>query len=262
MRANNKVRKYLIKLLQHYADRAGVLVIQKWRVDGYLLAQRLKRVFNEYAIDCCLDVGANVGQYRDFLREEVDYKGLIISYEPDPASFKILEERKKNDDNWVVFNCALGDENSMLELNIMKSSVFNSFLSPDSSNTEYYKKHNAIAGKVRIQSKRLDSEFRELAHAHGVKNVFMKMDTQGYDLKVFEGAEACLDLIRGVQTEISVMPLYKNIPLIDESIAAFREKGYEVSGMYSLSESRFPHALEFDCIFLPKGCGVTLGTHE
>jgi Methyltransferase FkbM domain len=82
--------------------------------------------------------------------------------------------------------------------------------------------------------------------------VFLKLDTQGYDLEVFEGASGCLDQIRGVQTEISVMPIYKGMPTFENSIQVFKSKGFEVSGLYSLSESRFPYAVEFDCIYLTK----------
>ena len=62
----------------------------------------------------------------------------------------------------------------------------------------------------------------------------------------------CLDLICGVQTEVSVLPIYKNMPTFDTSLQTFRASGFEVSGLYALSEERFPHAVEFDCIYLPK----------
>lgn len=84
------------------------------------------------------------------------------------------------------------------------------------------------------------------------KNVFLKLDTQGFDLEAFTGVLAEVDKIKGVQTEVSFTQLYKNAPTFDKSLKLFKENGFEVSGMYSLGEYRFPHALEHDCIYLPK----------
>ena len=78
------------------------------------------------------------------------------------------------------------------------------------------------------------------------------MDTQGYDLEVFNGSLGCLDMIFGVQTEISVLPIYQDMPTFDDSLRLFKSKGFEVSGLYSLNENRFPYAVEFDCIYLPR----------
>ena len=41
-------------------------------------ALHLRQLLDRLAIDCVLDVGANVGQYRDFLRDRVLYAGPIV----------------------------------------------------------------------------------------------------------------------------------------------------------------------------------------
>ena len=45
-------------------------------------ALHLRELLARLDIDCVLDVGANAGQYRDFLRDKVLYDGPIISFEP------------------------------------------------------------------------------------------------------------------------------------------------------------------------------------
>lgn len=45
-------------------------------------ALHLGQLLSKLEIDCVLDVGANVGQYRDFLRDQVLYRGTIVSFEP------------------------------------------------------------------------------------------------------------------------------------------------------------------------------------
>ena len=216
-----------------------------------MLAMRLKRIIQEYQIDCIFDVGANVGQYHDFLRDQVEYNGLIISFEPDPNNVEKLNERKMIDNKWVILDYALGKDNKPLDFHIMKQSVFNSFLEPDISETSQFEKGNSVIKTIRIQTRRLDEIITDLKKNYQFRNVFLKLDTQGFDLDVFEGASGCVDHIRGVQSEISVMPIYRSMPTFETSLQVFKSKGFEVSGLYSLSESRFPHAVEFDCIYLP-----------
>lgn len=246
------VRKVAKTFIENTADNAGFILIPKWRFDHLLLARRLKRIISEYQIDCILDVGANIGQYHGFLRHEVDYEGLVVSFEPDPTSISRLDELQKEDDNWVIQDYGLGKENSVLQLNIMKKTQFNSFLEPDSTNSSRFDDSNSIVEKVDVDVKRLDDVVRRLQDKYRFANVFLKMDTQGFDLDVFEGAAGCLDLIKGVQSEVSLIPIYKDMPTFEDSLRFFKSKGFEVSGLYSLSENRFPLAYEYDCVYLPK----------
>jgi len=245
----------LRKVLRNYffliARKLGVVAIPEWRLDSYFLAMRIRKIISEYKIDCIFDVGANIGQYRDFLRTNVGYDGLIISFEPDPQNLETLHEAQKKDEKWIVYDYALGKDRKPLDFHIMKKSVFNSFLEPDSSETEAFK-NNSVIKTIRLETKRLDEVIEDIKKANTFENIFLKLDTQGFDLEVFEGASGCLDLIQGIQTEVSVMPIYKSMPTFEDSLRAFKSKGFEVSGLYSLSESRFPHAIEFDCIYLPK----------
>jgi FkbM family methyltransferase len=246
------LRKLIRTSIFLLARKLGFIAIPEWRLDSYFLAMRLKRIISEYKIDCFFDVGANVGQYHDFLRDQVEYDGLIISFEPDPENFKKLNERHQTDKKWVVVDYALGKEKRSLDFHIMKSSAFNSFLEPDSSATKGFEERNSVVKTITMETKRLDEVAKTLRKTYSFENVFLKLDTQGFDLDVFEGASGCLHLIRGVQTEVSVMPIYKNMRTIEDSLRAFKAKGFEVSGLYSLNESRFPHAVEFDCIYLPR----------
>jgi len=132
----------------------------------------------------------------------------------------------------------------------MKSSVLNYFLMPDESETCLFGKENLVTRTIRIETRRPDEIILGINKDHQFKNMFLKIDTQGYDLEVFDGTSGCLNQIRGVQTEISVMPIYKNMPTFETSYKVFKSKGFEVSGLYSITESRFPHAVEFDCIYL------------
>src|SRR5438874_6323008 len=79
--------------------------------------------------DCVIDVGANAGQFGHQLRA-AGYKGLILSFEPDPAVFRELQRNAGGDAAWEAFSMALGAQRGELQLNIMSRSEFNSFRSP------------------------------------------------------------------------------------------------------------------------------------
>lgn len=250
-------KKVLRQAVERTARALGVRLIPEWRMDSYLLSERLKRIIAEYRIDCIFDVGANVGQYHDFLRTNVEFEGLIVSFEPDPESFGRLKASNAMDRNWEQFDCALGRERTRRDFHVMKESAFNSFLDPDESATSLFEDGNSIVRTIRIEIRRLDEVWVDINRRHEIRNVFLKMDTQGFDLEVLEGASGCLDRIHGMQTEVSVTPIYKEMPTFETSLRTFRSKGFEVSGLYSLSEARFPHAIEFDCIYLPRDRGAS-----
>jgi FkbM family methyltransferase len=238
------------KLIAHGFSKIGIVIFPEWRVDEFLITRRLKRIISEYQIDCIVDVGANVGQYASMLREGVGYEGLIISFEPDPNNVAQLKEASASDDKWLIDGSALGKEEGKLELNVMENSVFNSFLEPDHSGTAQFKDGNSIRNKVEVDVRRLDQVLPELQKTYGFKRVFLKIDTQGFDMDVFEGSTDCIDMIVGIQSEVSFVPIYKDMPKFEDTHKVFKSKGFEISGLYAISESRFPHAIEFDCIYL------------
>jgi FkbM family methyltransferase len=241
---------FVKKMLEIFFNKIGFLLIPKWQINTYLLIKRLKRIIREYEIDCIIDVGANIGQYGDLLRKQVGYKGLLISFEPDPECFNILQQTSRHDELWQVHNFALGNENTTTQLNIMATREFNSFLEPDHEVIDTFKEHNLIKDTVNVQVRRLEQVLTELKSKHVFSRIFLKIDTQGYDLNVFEGAGDSLDQIHGIQTEVSFTPIYKEMPSFEHSIKIFTEKGYKVSGLYAVDESLFPEAVEFDCIYL------------
>ncbi|QNN65773.1 FkbM family methyltransferase [Sphingomonas rhizophila] len=147
----------------------------------------LKRFLSELEIDCVLDVGANGGQYGSELRR-IGYRGLVISFEPDPTAFQRLRERAADDRKWEALNVALGREAGRAKFNIMEVSLFNSFRAPSTSETDRFAGANEIKETVEVDVERLSDALPRLRSEHSFRNVFLKMDTQGFDSEVFAGA--------------------------------------------------------------------------
>ncbi len=211
------------------------------------LEYHLKTLLENLAIDVVIDVGANKGQYGVMLRH-IGFKGEIHSFEPVTASFKQLQKTAQNDGNWKVYQCALGEENTEISINITTASEFASLLDVnDYAKTLYGEKVPVIETEL-VRVRVLDDVF-EGDKLFQSRRVFLKMDTQGYDLSVLKGAQSITNHILALQSEISIQPLYEGMPDYMEALAEFRKKGFELTGLYPVSRDPGSSILiEMDCV--------------
>lgn len=201
----------------------------------------LRDVLKQLRIDCVLDVGANRGVFARSLRR-IGYEGHIICFEPNLAAFLLLSEQFKGDPLWKGLNIALGSQDTRKAFNIAESSNMSSFLNP---------KHDdlVITDVTEVEVRRLDSIFDDLLKSLESPRVFMKLDTQGYDLEVIEGAENCIEEILGLQSEISVEPIYENMPHYLESLKVYESLGFQLINLFIvLLNRKFDNIVEYDCL--------------
>ena len=174
-------------------------------------------------IDCVLDVGANEGQYAQSLRT-IGYKQEIKSFEPLQIPFQIAQQNAAKDKRWSVFQYALGDHDQKREINVSAHNPSSSFLqiSPqlDTGDLDL-----SYVGKELVEIKRLDDVYVE--HTKNCQNIFLKIDTQGFEKNVIQGALKCLHQIRWVQMELSLIRNYDGETLIEPMIAQMREIGFD-----------------------------------
>lgn len=208
---------------------------------------RLAKLFANYHVDCVFDVGANTGQYARELRD-TGYHGQIVSFEPQREAHSVLLERSQNDPMWVVAPAmALGDFDGESEINVSGNSV-------SSSIRRMSKAHESAApaskyiGKEKIKVRRLDSVFSE--YVSGASRPFLKIDTQGYESQVIDGAAECLDHFIGVQTEMSLFELYEDQELYFEIAQRLRDKGFRLVGLVpGFTDNNTGHLLQADGLF-------------
>ncbi len=102
------LKRKIIAGVGSLAERYGCSLTPEWRMGRLPMARHLRQLFDKCAVDCVLDVGGNMGQYRDTLRQEAGYSGRIISFEPTKKYAESLRERSRSDPGWIVFDFALG----------------------------------------------------------------------------------------------------------------------------------------------------------
>jgi CO/xanthine dehydrogenase Mo-binding subunit len=96
--------------------------------------------------------------------------------------------------------------------------------------------------------RRLDEVLPELIAGIGSPRIFLKMDTQGFDSPVLEGASRCLEQIIGIQSEISVIPLYDGMPHYTESLARYEELGFDLINQFVVSRAQDGLVVEYDYV--------------
>ncbi len=223
------------------------------RVHQYPEIQALRRFLSAFAVDCVIDVGANRGQYATMLRRDAGFAGTILSFEPNPDIFAGLQRRAAADRDWHVFNIALSDFDGPASFNIMAADQFSSLKAPSDAQDAIFEGRNAVVRTVEMQCRRLDSLLPELDRAHSLTRPFLKMDTQGHDLAVCEGAGAQIDRMAGVQTELGVRPIYEGGTGYRAMIDWLEARHFRPSAFFANNKGHFPLLVEMDGIFVNGG---------
>jgi FkbM family methyltransferase len=203
---NSAIRRSIAKLV----GRTGYHVLSEWRLREWDFARHVRELFARQQIDLVLDVGANVGQYRDFLREQVEYDGWIASFEPLENNVAVLNGRATADPKWVIHDYALGGDAGVHAFNRMARTTFSSFLAPDPSAAARVLESNRVVAVEQVRTRTLAEVWPELHRTHGRFRPYLKMDTQGFDLHVLAGAQPILAEVPAGQSEIYFRPVYLN----------------------------------------------------
>lgn len=212
---------------------------------------RLQRIFSHHHIDLVLDVGANTGQYAKNLRE-LGYTGKIVSFEPLSSAHSQLIAESKNDASWIIApRAAIGDKDGEVTINIAKNSVSSSVLpmldshrsfSPDS---EYCASETVKLFKLdTIAPAYLDNDSR---------SIYLKIDVQGLEMQVLEGASQIISKIKGLQLELSLTPLYKGEILFQDMISKLDQLDFELYAVIpGFTDMQSGRLLQLDGIFFKK----------
>jgi hypothetical protein len=89
-------------------------------------------------------------------------------------------------------------------------------------------------------------------------SVYLKLDTQGYDLEVLKGAAGSLGSVQALQIEAAVQPLYRDMPDYRTMLAELEARGFALSAMFPVSHDARLRLIEFDCLFVRDGVAAAL----
>jgi FkbM family methyltransferase len=184
-------------------------------------ASKLLKLMEKCGVDLILDVGANTGQYARWLRNE-GFRGEIISFEPLSDAFAALERACAQDGNWSCHKLAFGEDNGTATINISLNSASSSLLRSRDWATAV-EPGIASVGQETVDVRRLDQLLPSLTAA---RRIFLKIDTQGFERHVLEGASDVMSRIAMVQLELAWTPAYEGQAELSEMASLMREQGF------------------------------------
>jgi FkbM family methyltransferase len=223
--------------------------LRRTAVNGAPLAVELRRraMMDHYGVDCVVDVGANSGQYAAKLRHR-GYRGPIFSFEPVASAYAALAGRAAGDPSWHFFHDAVGAAEGRAEMNISANSYSSSLLPIEQRHTENDPASRYIA-RESVHVTTLDAALLPLLAPDA--RLLLKIDTQGYEAQVLEGAPSLLDRVHIVECELSLAPLYDGQPPFSEMLARLAVRGFTPAHFEpGFSERETGHCLQVDGIFV------------
>jgi len=173
-------------------------------------------------VDVVLDVGANSGQYGEMLRE-LGFAGRLVSLEPVAEAYAELERRAATDDAWEAVRVAASDVDGEITLNVTE----------DSRSSSVLPRNERFADKAgwspkesrRVAARRLDGLVAELLRPQ--ERAYLKLDIQGYERHVLDGAGDALARFEALELELSVTPLYEGQPSLAEMLPLLEQRGFK-----------------------------------
>jgi FkbM family methyltransferase len=137
-----------------------------------------------------------------------------------------LLRASESDARWEIApRAAIGDHEGEVEMHIAGNSVSSSALGMLDSHAKAAP-DSAYVGNERVRLAPLDTMARAYLQPETVS--FLKIDTQGYEDRVLDGASELLGTICGLQLELSFVPLYEGQQLFDGLVERLRGLGFSI----------------------------------
>jgi FkbM family methyltransferase len=191
-----------------------------------------------------VDVGANVGQFsRAALARWPD--ASVIAFEPLPEAADTLRHSLAGFPGVEVHAIAVGDQDAAVTFHPHTYSLSSSALPMlDEARERYHWAEERPP--IEVAERRLDSVLgdRRLAGP-----TLLKLDVQGYELKVLAGAGAVLDQVDAIVLEQSFERFYQGQPLFTETNRFLESTGWRLARPlgWRREEGR---VVEVDCLYL------------
>ena len=146
-----------------------------------------------------------------------------------------------------MHNIGLGTVTEKASINIADASVFSSLLPVTDAATVF--EGTAVSTRTEtIDVRRLDQVLPDLSG-----NVLLKIDTQGFERPVLEGAGRLLSGLKGVLMELPIIHLYEGNWRFHEAVAFMERAGFVPAQIQPVNYHTRDRVslVEVDCLFRP-----------
>lgn len=203
---------------------------------------------SEYPIQTIFDIGANNGQSTKKLHK-IFPKANIYAFEPVDTAFSKLKRFADGCSMVNAYNLAVGNENTTVKFNkhpyfTLSSSVLNT---TDSCVESY----PILASQEVVEVSQVTLDY--ITPTLNIKEeILIKIDVQGYEYQVLQGALSFLDSVLACIVEVSMMPVYENQASFDMIYRLLASKGFCFVGMIDQAKMSSGVVEYFDAVFINK----------
>lgn len=231
------------ELLKRAARRMGYELRQYTPLRSFAAARQA--LLRSLEIDVVVDVGANAGQYGELLRER-GYGGRLVSLEPVAAAYAELVQRAAADSGWTAVRVAASDVEGEVELHVTADSRSSSLL----ERNERFADRPGWAPKETqaVPARRLESLAGELLQPG--ERAYLKLDVQGFERHVLDGAGPALARFGALELELSVAPLYEGQAQLVEMLPFLAGRGFHPVSLEPILLDDAGRLLELDGLFM------------
>ncbi|MGC4073534.1 MAG: FkbM family methyltransferase [Nibricoccus sp.] len=210
----------------------------------------LKGMLSALNINVVFDVGANSGQFGEEVFD-TGYRGEIVSFEPLLDMHEKLSKRARRYSTWTVFpRAAVGAESGRIKMNVSANRVSSSIL-PILTSHASVAPDSAYISTEDVPLVRLDDAAKD--RLTDDKSIFLKVDTQGFEWQVLDGAVHILKKAVSVQLELSLVPLYQGQRLWGEYVKRMEACGFNLYFAYpAFTNEVTGQTLQWDTVFVRK----------
>ena len=143
----------------------------------------------------------------------------------------------------------MGPQAGSSSFRVTAGSQFSSFLEPLEDSRGQFYGQTLVEESISVTVDTLDALIDRHAAFLGDR-IYLKMDTQGFDLEALKGLTRHLDRVVALQSEASVKPVYHAMPHYTDTIRTIEGLGYTISQIFPNNDGNFPLLIEFDCHFV------------
>jgi len=187
-------------------------------------SHRLVALTRGRGIRTILDIGANQGQYARGLRA-AGYRDTIVSVEPLSEAFHVLAKHASTDPRWHCVHAAASDRTGTLTVNVSGNSVSSSVL-PMLASHQDAAPQSAYIGTEEVRAVVVDDLVVD--RALDPEETMLKIDVQGFESAVLDGASRHLGRLAAVQMELSLIPLYGGQQLMPAFVDRMARQGFDL----------------------------------
>ena len=184
---------------------------------------RLAMLLDRLRTTAVIDIGANEGQFAADLRA-AGYRGRIVSVEPLAAAHAALTKAAAKDSQWIVADrCAVGAAAGEATLHVAGNSVSSSLREMTAAHLDAAAESQYVATEEVCVVTLADLIARYAGSSDA--GFFVKLDVQGHERDVLDGAGSRLDTIGGIQLELSLEELYSGQALMQDQVTFLAAHG-------------------------------------